>query len=49
MHLTELLDGRSVLDFFQNEVQRVFYKLVLVTYPLDHSQRINSPLNFRFI
>ena len=46
-----ILDGRSVLDkpFFQNEVQRVLYKLVLVTYPLDHSRRIYSPLNFRFI
>ena len=32
-------DGRSVLDtfFFQNEVQRVLYKLVLVTYLLYHS------------
>ena len=46
-----ILDGRSVLDkpFLQNEVQRVLYKLVLVTYPLDHSRRIYSPLNFRFI
>ena len=45
-----LLDGRSVSDklFFQNEVQRVLYKLVLVTYPLDHFCRINSPSNFRF-
>ena len=48
MQLTQLLDGRSVLDklFFQNEVQRVLYKLVLVTYPLDHSERIYSPSNF---
>ena len=32
MQLISLLDGRSVLDklFFQNEVQRVLYKLVLV-------------------
>ena len=51
MQLTfKLLDGRSVLDklFFQNEVQRVLYKLVLVTYPLDHFCRIYSPSNFRF-
>ena len=50
MQLTLLLDGRSVLDklFFRNEVQRVLYKLVLVTYPLDHSRRIYSPSNFRF-
>ena len=26
--------------FYQNEVQRVLYKLVLVTYPLDQFQRI---------
>ena len=46
----ELLDGRSVLDklFFQNEVQRVLYKLVLVAYPLDNCCRIYSPSNFRF-
>ena len=39
----------SVLDklFFQNEVQIVLYKLVLVTYPIDHFCRINSPSNFR--
>ena len=40
MQLTfKLLDGKRVLDklFFQNEVQRVLNKLVLVTYPLDHS------------
>ena len=45
-----MLDRMSVLDklFFQNEVQRVLYKLVLVTYPLDHSRRIYSPSNFRF-
>ena len=36
--------GRSVLD---NEVQRVLYKLVLVTYLLDYSRRIYSPSNFR--
>ena len=30
------------------EVQRLLYKLVLVTYPLDHSRRIYSPSNFRF-
>ena len=35
--------------FFQNEVQQVLYKLVLVTYPLNHFQRIECPLNFRFI
>ena len=33
--------------FFQNEVQRVLYKLVLVTSLLDHSRRICSPSNFR--
>ena len=51
MQLTLLLDGRSVLDklFFQNEVQRVLYKLVLVTYPLDHFCRNYSFSNFRFI
>ena len=27
----------------------VLYKLVLITYPLDHSQRIYSPSNFRFM
>ena len=50
MQLTLLLDERSVLDklFFQNEVQRVLYKLGLVTYPLDHFCRIYSPSNFRF-
>ena len=26
----------------------MLYKLVLVTYPLDHSRRIYSPSNFRF-
>ena len=35
--------------FFQNEVQRVLYKLALVTYPLDYSRRIYSPSNFKFI
>ena len=35
--------------FFQNEVQRVLYKLVLVTYTPDHSRRIYSPSNFIFI
>ena len=35
--------------FFQNELQRVLYKLVLVTYPLDNSQGIYSPSNFKFI
>ena len=51
MELTQLLDRRSVLGklFFQNEEQRVLYKLVLVTYPLDHCRRIYSPSNFRFI
>ena len=51
MQLTKLLDGRTVLDklFFQNEVQRVLYKLVLVTYPLNHFCMIYSPSNFRFI
>ena len=46
-----ILAERSVLDklFFQNEVQRVLYKLVLVTYPIDHSRGIHSPSNFRFI
>ena len=44
----ELLNPKDKL-FFQNKVQRVLYKLVLVTYPLDHSQRIYSPSNFRFI
>ena len=34
--------------FFQNEVQRVLYKLVLVTYPLDYFRRIYSLSNFRF-
>ena len=27
----------------------MFYKLVLVTYPFDHSRRIYSPSNFSFI
>ena len=27
----------------------MLYKLVLVTYPLDLSERINSPSNFRLI
>ena len=57
MRLTLLLGGRSVQynrvrqTFFQNKVQRVlyYYKLVLVTYPLDHSRRIYSPSNCRFI
>ena len=35
--------------FFQNEVQRVLYKLVLGTYPLPPFWRIYSPLNFMFI
>ena len=50
MKLTQLLDGRSVLDklVFQNEVQRMLHKLVLVTYPPDHFRRIYSPSNFRF-
>ena len=26
----------------------IFFELVLVTYPLDHSRRIYSPSNFRF-
>ena len=41
-----IIDGRSVLDKpFQNEDQRVLYKLVLVTDPFDHSERIYSTLN----
>ena len=49
MQLSLLLNGRSVLDtlFFQDEIQTVLYKLVrdvLVTYPLDHSRRIYSPI-----
>ena len=35
--------------FFQIDLQRVLYKLALVTYPLDHSGGIYSPSNFRFI
>ena len=48
--LTSRWKVRYVLDklFFQNEVQRVLYKLVLVTYPLDHFCGIYSPSNFRF-
>ena len=51
MQLTKLLDKMSVLDKkkFQNEVQRVLYKLVLVTDSLDHSWRIYSPSNFGII
>ena len=51
--LIQLLDGRSILDKlvfqFQDEVQRVFNKLVLVTYPLYHSERIYNPSNFGII
>ena len=49
--LTSRWKVTSVLKkhFFKNEVQRVIFELVLFTYPLDHSQRIYSPLNFRFI
>ena len=43
------MEGPFRQTFFQNKVQRVIYKLVLVTYPLDHSWRIYSPSNFRFI
>ena len=47
MQLTYLLDGRSLLDtFFPNEVQKVLYRLVLVTDPLNHSRRFNRPSNF---
>ena len=46
--LTSRWEVRFRQTFFQNEVQRVLYKLVLVTYPLDHSRRICSPSNFRF-
>ena len=35
--------------FFQNEVQRVLYKLVLVTDPLFHSERVYNPSNFGII
>ena len=35
--------------FFQNEVQRVLYKLVLVTDPLNYSERIYNPSNFGII
>ena len=54
MQLAELLDRRSVLDkLFQNEVQSVLYFISWcwsqLTYSLDHSRRIYSPLNFRFI
>ena len=47
----QLLDGRSVLDtiIFQNEVQKVLYKLVLVTDSLDHCARIYSPSNFGIV
>ena len=41
----------KVLDklFFQNEVQKVLYKLMLVTYSLDYSPRVYSPLKgFKF-
>ena len=48
--LTSRWKVRFKQTFYQNKVQRVLYKLVLVTYSLvDHSRRINSPLNFRFI
>ena len=47
--LTSRWKVRFRQTFFQNEVQRVLYKLVLVTYPLNHFCMIYSPLNFRFI
>ena len=31
----------ETIFFFQNEVQIVPYKLVVVTYPLDHFRRVN--------
>ena len=43
MQLTfKLLDRRSVLDniFFQNEVKKVFYNMILVFDVLDHIVRI---------
>ena len=33
-------------QFFLNEARKVFYKLVSVTDPQDHSGMIYSPLNF---
>ena len=41
--LTSKWKVRFRQTFFQKEEQRVLYKLVLVTYPLDHSERIYSP------
>ena len=57
MQLIQLLDGSRKVRFrqtvFQNEGQRVLYKLVvvvLVTDPLYHSERIyNNPSNFGII
>ena len=46
--LTSRWKVRLRQTFFQNEVQRVLYKLVLVIYPLDHFRWIYSPSNFRF-
>ena len=40
------LHGEFRQTFYQNLVQRrVLYKLVLVTYPLNHFRRIFSPSN----
>ena len=40
----------SILDklVFQNEVQRLLYKLVLVTDPFYHSERIYNPSKSNF-
>ena len=44
------MEGPFKTNFFcLNEVHRVLYKLVLVTYPLNHFWMLYSPLNFRFI
>ena len=43
------LTSRQYKHIFQNEVQRVLYKLVFIPIQFDHSERINSPFNFRFI
>ena len=36
------MEGPFKTNLFQNEVQKVLYKLVLVTYPLDHFRRIQA-------
>ena len=45
--LTSRWKVRFRQTFFQNEAQRMLYKLVLVTYHLDHSRKVLQPFKLQ--